>query len=152
MPLIYNTTEETQSTKAAGNWFTLKPGQTKMVNDNIAHFISQERRETGIVVLPVEFDEPEHRLTDEGKAQMLALKEEGIRSFVAGLESRVRNNQVSLRRDLERANIKVDPAIEASSGEMEAYKLLAKYKKSGEDQVQKRKDEVAELLKQIGSS
>lgn len=152
MPVIYNATEEVQSVKAHGNHFTFKPKQIKLVHsDSLAQFLTIERGDHGLVSLSDKFEDPEYKLSDEGKAELAAAEEKGINAYVNKLRLLIKNNQVSLRRDLERANIKIDPSSEISDGELEAMRTVAKYQKKKEDAAQKRMEEVKELTKKIGN-
>lgn len=148
--LIWNPTQEVVTVKVAGNYFTLKPDTRKRVNDDIAHFISTDRKESGLVVLPVEFEEePELLKSAEGKVVLDKLKEEAIDHLIRFHRRIIANNQVSLRRDLEQANIKTDPAIEASEGELNSMRIVAKYQRSKQDAEQARAEEVKKLMQEV---
>lgn len=151
MALVYNATEELQSFKAAGNWFTFKPKQMKQMDDAIAHFIATERQEFGMVLLPEELSDPEYKASPEGKELLEQKTEQGINSFVSALRQVIYNNQVSLRQDLQQANIQADPASFASDGELKAMELVAKYQRAKNDDEQKKIDKVKELMKTVGS-
>ena len=148
--LIMNCTNEEQSVKALGNWFTFKPGQIKSMNEDIAKFIGEMRKENGLMILPESCEDVEYRNSEEGKAELEKIKEEGVNHYVRALRALIYNNQVSLRQDLERADIKVDPAVFASEGELKAMELVAKYQKHKDDADQKKIDRVKELVKQVG--
>lgn len=151
MALLYNTTLEEQHVKALGNHFTFKPGQIKMFQDNVAHWIATMRREQGIVSLPAEFEDPEYKESEEGKKALATAKAEGIKNYLEFHRKIVYNNQKSLKQDLEMANLKVDPATLATDGELESMRLVAKYQALKSDDEQKKVDEVKELMQQIGS-
>lgn len=127
MPVVYNATNETQTVKAAGNWFTFKPGSMKNMDEFIARFISSERADYGLVVLPEEFEDPSFVNTPDGKTKMEEFKVMGVKNYVSHLRRMIYNNQVSMRLDLEKANLKIDPAALASPAEIEAAKLLKTY-------------------------
>lgn len=150
MAFLYNTTEEKQSVKAVGNWFEFKPGQIKLMNDDIGSFIVKDKKEHGIVALPQEFEEPAYKESEEGKAILAAKKAEGLNNYIDHLRMIVSNNIVSLRRDLEQANIKTDPTVMASDGELKALQLLSKYQANQDDAAKIRSEQMKELLKQIG--
>lgn len=150
MGLIFNATNEEQSVKALGNWFTLKPKQIKMFQDNISNFLGSERRDNGLICLPESFEDPEYKVSPEGKAELARLEDEGISHYVNALRARIYNNQVSLRQDLEKANMKIDPSMLATDADLEAMRLVAKYQQKQDDSAQKRVDEVKELMKQVG--
>lgn len=150
MPLIMNTTNETQKVRAFGNFFEFKPKQIKPMQEHIADFIASERSYQGMVALPESFEDLEYRQSDEGKAQLKELERQGIESYLGHLRSIIYNNQVSLRQDLEQSGIKADPASFASEGELEAMRLVASYQSKKDDEAQKRIDEVKELVKKVG--
>lgn len=150
--LVRNATNETITVKALGNFFEFKPKQIKNFNDNVGMFLINDRRDSGLVHVPdIFFDDPEHKNSEAGKAELEAIDKRGIENFCAALRKRIYNNQVSLRQDLERANIKADPAAFATDGEMEALRTLAKYQAKQEDVSQKRAEEVKKLMKEISS-
>lgn len=146
MPVVYNATNETQGTKAAGNWFTFKPGAMKQMDPYIAQFIGAERADLGLVVLPEEFEDPSYMNSEEGKSKLEEFKAMGIRNYTKHLRALIYNNQVSMRLDLEKANLKIDPAVLASDGEINAMKLLAEYQAKDDDTAQKKIDEVKRLM------
>lgn len=151
MPFVFNATNETQTIKAAGNWISFKPKQVKSIySEHVAHFICTERADKGLISVSDAFEDPQYALSAEGKAELAEKETAGINNFIRSLEGRIYNNQVSLRQDLERANFKIDPAVLASEGELEAMRLLAKYRKVADESAQKRMDEVADLMKQVG--
>ena len=151
MPYIFNATNETVNVQAQGNWFSFKPKQIKgIINPNVAFFLATERADQGLVALPDEFEDLDYRNTPEAKAILKEKEEQGINNFIAALERRVYNNQVSLRQDLEKANQKIDPAALATAGELEAMRKLKEYKSKANESSQKQMAEVAELMKDIG--
>jgi hypothetical protein len=151
MPLIFNTTNEVQKTKALGNWFEFKPKQIKSMSDNIGNFLATERAELGLVALPEELEDAEFRASAEGKAILEAKEQQGIDTYVKALRATIYNNQVSLRQDLEKSNLKIDPAALASEGELVAMRIVASYQAKKDDADQKRIDEVKELIKKTGT-
>lgn len=150
MPYIYNCTDADVTTQVFGNWFKFKSGQIKWMDEHMVRFIEENRQETGLVGLPDTFEDPGFKTTEEGEALLASAKEKGITRLVDFYREVIKNNQVSLRRDLARANEKVDPAVEASKGEIEAMRIVAKYQRLKEDTSQKRIDEVKTLLKDVG--
>lgn len=149
MAIVLNATDEKQSTKALGNWFTFQPKQYKTMDEKIAHFLISDRSELGFVGLPEEFEDPAYKATPEGQQVYAAAVQQGIDAYIRGLRALIHNNQVSLRRDLERSNFKYGPELEASPGEVEAMRLVAKYQKNQDDSEQKKADEVKELMRKI---
>lgn len=153
MALVMNATTEDQTFKALGQWFTISAGKTIRINNpSLVNFIAQERKEFGVVVLPPEFDdiEQEYRNTPEGQEKLAALKESAVNAYLDYHRGIIYNNQVSLKMDLEKANLKIDPAVLASKGELESMKIVAKYQKRADDVAQKRIDEVKEIMKEVG--
>ncbi len=150
MALVMNALEEEVSVKARGNYFTFKPNQIKIMDDDLAQFLITERAEDGLVSLPETLEDPELRLTEEGKDIIRTAKRLGIANKVKKLKEIIYNNQVSLRQDLERANIKVDPAVYATDAEKKAMREYAKYQQAGKDEEGNAVKEVKELMKDVG--
>lgn len=150
---IFNATNETVTVKAAGNFFTFKPKEIKFFyNTDIAGFIAGERKHLGLIALPEEFvEDPGYEKTAEGQMKLKDLEEIGLDAFLAHHRSIIANNQVSLRQDLEKANLKIDPALLASKGELDSMRTVAKYQRQEEDRAQQRVDEVKELMKKVGT-
>lgn len=148
---LLNATKEVQTVRVHGNYITFPPEKVKLVDEDKGRFICMKRQEQGIVDLPQEYEDPEWRETPEGKAAIEAKKQFGLDNYINGLRKLIYNNQVSLRMDLEKANIKADPAAFASEGELNAMRLVAKYQKSKEDDAQKRVEEVRKLVETTGT-
>jgi hypothetical protein len=154
MPIVANATQENITVKIAGNYFTFKPGQERVIhNASIARFIEMDLKDSGLVVLPELMTEDEEVTPEEleqrkidGAERKKQILEEGLDRYVAKHREIIYNNQVSLRRDLEMANIKADPAAFASKGELDAMRLVAKYQKRSEDAEQAKIDEVKKLM------
>lgn len=161
MPIVINATEETIQIRLCGNYFTFKPGSQKTMNEDLAKFIANERKDSGLAVLP---DRPENVDSDDGSEQTLAARtaeweaskkaiiESALNSYISRLRRVIYNNQVSLRQDLEKGNIKADPAAFASEGELEAMRTVAKYQKKDADQDKARIDEVKKLMEQVNKA
>lgn len=149
MPLVLNATNEEVSVKIAGNWFSFKPNTKKNMNESIARFISIDRKDSGLCVLPPEFEEDaDFEKTAEGKAILEDLKAATVKQYLDRFRAVIYNNQTSLRQDLEQKNLKVDPAIMATDGEIAALKIIAKYKALEKDADQARVDEVKKLIEE----
>lgn len=148
--VVYNATEEEVTVQAFGNYFTFKPKQVKILTDSIGQFLIEKRFEDGIVGLPVEFEDPDYRNTDEGKKILAAKTKEGIDRFLDKQRKIVNNNLQSLARDLEMANIHTDSRAMASDGELRAMELLAKYQSKEMDEQKKRLEEFDKLQKKLG--
>jgi hypothetical protein len=149
MGIIYNATKEEQTIRALGNWFTFKPKQMKVLADNLSSWISVQKKEHGLIELSSAFEDPEYKNSEAGKAALAAAEAEGVESYLKHHRMIIANNQISLRRDLDQANIKADPAAFASDGEIESMKIVAKYASREEDIAQKRAEEVQRLMKAI---
>jgi hypothetical protein len=151
MPIVYNTTEEAQTFKVYGKWFTFSPGQKKAMSEDIASFIGQERRDQGMMILPQEFeDSPEYATTEEGKAELERLKSQGVGHYIDFHRAIIRNNQISLRRDLGKGGTQIDPGTEVSPGELNSMRLVAKYQIKRNDEKQNNVDEVKKLMTAVG--
>jgi hypothetical protein len=161
MPRIWNPTEETIETRIFGNHFEFKPGQFKIMKKEFGEFIDRARKYTGLVVLPAQFDPQDednyiegYDKTPEGKAALAEKKAEGINSLLAHYQEIVLNNQVALRKDLAHHDPHTDPirlaAINASKGELEAMRIVAKYKNKAQDSHDAKAKEVEKLMEQIG--
>lgn len=128
MPYILNCLNESVSTQAHGKWFSWKPQEIKMLhNVHLCEFLHQKRGEEGLVEIP----ESVMELDKAGSAYKVAIAEkrkEGVAKRVAKLNSVIRNLEMSLRRDYETSGQKGNYNFEASTGELSAYKELAKYR------------------------
>lgn len=157
MAITINATQETVTLKLRGNFFTWKPAQKKVIRDEeLAHFIKTERSDSGIAVIgdlvgenedvtPEELEERKAANADSERAECDA----ALERYVQKHRAVVANNQISLRRDLEQKNIKADPAVFASTGELESMKLVAKYQKRSEDAEASKIAEVKKLMEQV---
>ena len=122
MALVYNPTPYKVQVKALGSYFDFAPKQKKTMNDNIAHFITTSKRESGLVELPeVCIDAPE---SDEAQAALVSQTRQGMLNMLTHYKSIVTNLTVSLRRDMEKANFKSPVESEASDGERYAMKVV----------------------------
>lgn len=162
MALVINATEETVTVQVAGNYFTFKPGARKEIrNEAIARFIATDKRGCGLAVLPnlVTADEEagDVEISPEELAKRKAERDEkektavagALREYVDAKRAIIKNNEVSLARDLARADYKYGPEHEMSDGELEAMRLVAKYERKGKDASEERVKEIEKLKKQI---
>jgi hypothetical protein len=158
---VYNPTEETVATRIQGNWFTFAPGAIKTMEASRGEFVAMHRKETGLVVVRdtrfiagLESYEPGFEKTEEGKKILAPLKEEGISNLINALMDKIRNNQVSLRQDLAHKYPSGDAAklaaLHASDAEIEAMRLVKKYKARNKDNDARKVDEVEKLMTEIG--
>lgn len=151
MPYVFNGTKEDVVVKLQGKYFSFKPEQIKQMDEDKAQFISMERKESGLSVLPEAFEDLEFRQSEEGQKLLQEARERGIDNLINFHREVIKNNQVSLRKDLARAGEKVDPAVEVSAGELASMQLVAKYQKSKDDAAESRIQEVKELMKKVGT-
>jgi hypothetical protein len=162
MPLVINATEETITTRIQGNYFTFKPGQEKTIrSEEVCHFIQTERRGCGLAVLPSlttqAEDEGDVEVTAEDLAQRKSARDEqknsalksALHEYIRAKREVIRNNQVSLAKDLARADYKYGPEHDISDGELDAMRLVAKYDSKGKDAEQDRLEEIEKLKKKI---
>lgn len=161
MPIVVNATQETITIKIVGNYFTFGPGKSKTLNKDLALWIqtSEGAKGCGLAVLPDMYQEGEEidDITDEDmkgrRAHLEELKvqacDDALQEYIKKHRQIIYNNQVSLRQDLEKQNIKADPAAFASKGELEAMRLVAKYQKRAEDAEQSKIDEVKRLMRNV---
>lgn len=149
MAIVFNATNELVTVKAHGNWFTFKPKQFKVMNDEIANFLVTARAEKGLVSLPNEFEDPSYSRSEEGQEILAKQEAEGIARYLAKLTEIVNNNRISLKKDLQMKNIQTDPSAFMSDGEMYAMEKLAEYRFSGKDEQQKRIDRIKELSREL---
>lgn len=150
MGLIYNATNEKQHVVVFGNHFQLEAGKIKNFQDHISHYIATERAEFGLVSLPEQFEDPDFSKSEEGKKILAEKKEEGLKRYIGRLKTIAYNNLVSLKQDLEKANLKVDSRSFATDAELDAMELLAKYQASQDDKVEKKVQRIKELEAKIG--
>lgn len=157
MPIVINATQEKVTLLLQGNYFSWNPGQEKVIrNDDLARFIAKERGDSGLAVVPdlmsddeqISPEEYEQRKEAHKKIRAEAL-EHALDRYIRRLRDVIYNNQVSLRRDLEQANIKADPGSFASAGELEAMRLVSKYQRRSEDEDAKRLAETKRLMGEI---
>lgn len=157
MSIVINATQETITLRLRGNFFTWKPGQKKVIRDeDLAHFILTERTDSGLAVIPELVKDDEEVSPEELEERRAGAGEREEAECAAALERYVQkhrrvieNNQISLRRDLEMAGIKADPAAWASTGELESMRLVAKYQKRSEDAEASKIAEVKKLMEQV---
>ncbi len=163
MALVINATDEEISIQITGKWFTFTPAQRKTIrNASIARVIESDRRGCGLAVvqdlLTQEEDDGDVQINEEDLKQRKDERESQIKSacksaldaYIARKRETIKNAQVSLARDLQRADYKYGAEHEYSDGEVDAMRLVAKYDKRGKDDIEKRLNEIKSLEKQIG--
>ncbi len=158
---VYNPTEEEITTTINGSFFTWKPGQIKQMRAGQADFVDTNRKELGLVkiedgrFIPAEdsyvmnFDK-----SPEGQAFLAPYREAGINNLIEHLMWIIRNNQISLKQDLANKYPTGDAgkmaAAAASPAELNAMRLVAKYKKKTSSNAAKQVEEVEKLMGAIG--
>lgn len=159
---VFNPTEEEITTTINGSFFTWKPGQIKQMRAGQADFVDTNRKELGLVkiddarFIPSEQEQyiPGFDKTPEGQAVLAPLREQGINNLIEHLMWIIRNNQISLKQDLANKYPTGDSAkmaaAAASPAELNAMRLVAKYKKRTNSNAAKQVEEVERLMQQIG--
>ena len=152
MPYVMNALDTKVSVKAFGNYYEFAPGVPKLIhNDNIAHFLVTERSKDGIVGIPEEVMEMD-RKSPEFLAEIAKARKVGKTNRINEVKKVIANLEVSLRRDLEQANIKADPNTWASEGEVKAYEELATLAKDASETEVSRADRIKALKEQLSGS
>lgn len=149
MPYIMNCLNEQVITCARGKYFTWKPQEIKVIhNENLATFFVQNRGEEGLVDIPEHIMELDKK-SPEYAAGIAEKRTEGIEKFLRKQNWIVRNLEMSLRRDYETSGQKGNFLFEASKGELEAYKNLAKYKEFEANKQLNVADEIQKLREKL---
>lgn len=153
-----NALDEDNKVVVGGNTFTFRPKQIKEIyQTDIAHIITRHKAEFGFVGLPDDLTyiahvKPENfdkQVPEEHKALIEEARKSGVEAYCRRLRQLVYNMQVSLKQDLEKANIKADPKVFASDGDLRNLEQLVKYQAKREDIEQKRIDKLKELEKHL---
>lgn len=158
---IWNPTEEKVSTVIHGSHFNFPAGSFKVMESSKGDFIDQYRMETGLVTLRdsrllPDSDSflPGFERTKEAESYLAPHRERGIQCLIKHHLMIVQNNQMALRQDLAVKYPSGDSArmaaANASPGELESMRLVAKYKKKAGDNEAKRVDEVLKLMEDVG--
>ena len=149
MALVMNASSKDQTVMVHGSWFTFKPQQIKELNDDKVHFLCEKSMHLGFVAVPEELADLDARSSAEGKKKLEALREQGISNRIRHLEW-LRNNEMrSLRKDMDKQNIKAEVESEMTgdsfSALSSALKELAGYKTKTNDTVKDRAAALKEL-------
>lgn len=158
---VWNPTEEEITTTIHGSFFTWKPGQFKTMREPQARFVGMHRKEIGLVVIDdARFAagnddfQPGFEKSKEAEPILAPYREQGVANLINNLMEIIRNNQVSLRQDMAHRYPTADAAklaaINASPAELNAMRLVAKYKKKNGENDAKKVDEVQKLMQEIG--
>jgi arginyl-tRNA synthetase len=150
---IMNALDKEVTTQAFGNHFSFKPGQIKRMRQSLGDFLSREKGYMGLVEVSERlYDDKEYRDSEEGQREISAKREEGINKRVSHLQKVIHNLQVSLRQDLDQADIKADTYAFASDGEIQAMEELHKYQVRHEDANKARIEKARNLERKLKSS
>lgn len=158
MPVIMNALDEEQQISVGGTYFHFAPRQLKFFsNENIARTLVKNNKELGFMSMPDEMShlamaKPENFdkiISSDEKALIEEKRKEGVENYCSHLRALVYNAQVSMRKDLDTANIKTDPRSVASKGDLRNLEQLVKYQAKKEDADQKRIDRFKELEKKL---
>lgn len=149
---ILNALDKDVHTKVFGNHFTFKAGQVKRMRGEIGDFIAKERGYLGLVAVSDKFDDPEYKTTEAGQAELEAKKREGKEKRAQHLQWQVHNLQVSLRQDLDNANIKADTLSFATKGDLDAMDELATLQRAEADEAKARLQRARELERKLKAS
>jgi hypothetical protein len=148
MPIL-NASIKDVHTKVFGNWHFIKAGQIKNFQADVEQFMATERGSLGLVPVPEEFNDPEYRSSEEGQKELAEYKKQGVMKRVAHLQFLRHNELVSLKQDLEIANIKVDPLIMANPKIEEAFQELVSYQTAQDDADKHRVERMRKLDRKI---
>lgn len=146
MGIIYNPLERDVTVKAFGNYFTFKPKQLKLMEDKMARWLAEYRRDEGLVLVGHEFEDLEYRKTPEGLKALKVAEDQGLKNRVRKLRM-LKDNIASLQKDLDMKNLKIDARTMASSGEIAALEELASLQAKQKDEGQVKIDRIKELEK-----
>lgn len=150
MALVMSTDIENVKVQAFGNWFDFKPGQIKNMQPEIARFLTVDKKEYGFVSLPDTLED-EDRNSEVFKQAVAEATTLGRNNIIAKL-SRLRHNiEVSMKRDMEMANIKADPFtyVDDKKSAIAMYKKLAKFKDLESESTESELDELRQLKDKI---
>ncbi len=161
MPCVLNCLDRENVVQVGGNTFYFKARQIKHIyKEDIAAFITRDRREEGFMGLPDEFEglchvKPEifeKMITADQKSLLEKKRLEGVAAHINQLKQQVHNLKVSLQGDLDKSNTKMDARALATDGDIRAMEAIAKYSSTKDDYGQKRIDHIKELEKLLDSS
>lgn len=147
MAMVISTDLEPVKVQAFGNWFEFKAGQTKNMQDGIADFLGQYKREMGFVVLPSVCEEdPDSKEAKAAKEEALS---SGRRNIVQALTRLRANFETSTQKDIDRSGEKRSYYTEAEPVHKEMYRRLALFQSTAQDAVKNQEDEIKKLQAQL---
>lgn len=146
---VINCTNEEKTICVRGQYFRFKPGMEKIMRNEFADLIGQIKLQDGFIALPERFNDPEYAKSEAGEAEKRTLIEAGRERFIETLKARVVNSTVSLKKDLDQQNIKIDPMKLWSTQEKENLRLYKKYQDEKTAANTNDETELQDLLKQV---
>lgn len=147
-----NALPEEQTIMAHGKHFHFKANQVKAFqNDSIGTFILRERADHGFVEIPAMFNEEEGDVGDYNRDPKIIEEKRkvGVDNYCANLRRILYNLQVSLKKDLDLKNLRMDPRNLATDGDLKHMEQLVKYQTKREDTEQLKIDRIKELEKKL---
>lgn len=150
MGVVMNCLDEENKVVVGGEHFHFKPNQIKyFYNNAISSSLLRIYQEHGFIELPEGLQEKEMQESEEGKKIIAEARKEGIERYCDKLRGQIYNLQVSLKRDLDQKNYKVDPRVYASKGDIKAMEQLVKYQSKNEDATQRQVEYLKDLEKKL---
>lgn len=147
-----NALPEDQTIVAHGKHFHFKANQVKAFqSDAIGTFILRERAELGFIEIPAMFNEEEGDIGDYNKDPKVIeeRRQAGVDNYCAHLRKILYNLQVSLKKDLELKNLRMDPRTLATDSDLKHMEQLVRYQSKREDKEQLKIDRIKELEKKL---
>lgn len=149
MPLVMNASSKEQTVQVHGAWFTFNPGQIKEMNDDKVHFLTSTKSYMGFVGVPDKYSDIDARNSESGKKELEEIRATGVSNRIKHLEWLRANEIQSLRKDMDKQNIKAEVESEYTSESFAALKSalqeLKTYKTRSADKVKERADELRAL-------
>jgi hypothetical protein len=155
MPFVMNASSKEQSVQAHGAWFTFSAGQIKEMGQSKVDFLTSNKAYMGFVAVPEEFADLDYRNSPEGKAKLEQIRTNGISNRIKHLEWLKNNELKSLRKDMDKANIKAEVESEMTDESTIALKgaleELKGYQAKKSDPVKERAAQIRELEAALSS-
>lgn len=150
MALVVCTDLEPVKVQAFGNWFEFKPSQVKNMQDGIADFLNQSKRDMGFVTLPAVCEEdPESKEAKVAKEEAIA---SGRKNIVQALTRLRANFENSTQKDIDRSGEKRSYYTEAEPAHKEMYRRLSLFQTANQDAVKTQEDEIKKLQDQLNGN
>ncbi len=152
MPYVMNALDDSVSVQVHGNWFSFNPGQIKLIhNEKAAYKMTSDLGHRGLVDIPETVMEMD-KASPEYKAKLSEYKRAGIIARMQECQKIWDNLEVSLRKDLQVANIQGDVYAYATEGELNALKEIKKYKDFAKASEVDRADTIRKLKEEINGN